>query len=266
MPPNQTGIWRIPLHGDPRLLVPIYTFLDLDDTLFQTLPKCPPGEPSRCVAFRKDGAPLSYMTRRQEQFFEALAAAGTLVPVTARNLDAFRRVTLPFTSFAVLDFGGVILQPDGTPDRAWDAEIRPQAVKAGSELNALLAALERFIEQHGLGVRACIISDLDMPLYIVMKHPDGDLTTLRRVINDCLPALDVERFLVHANHNNLSLVPRYLGKECAVRFLLNRFGSEALCLGVGDSLSDVPFLLLCDFMIVPRGTQLSEAIGTCLLP
>jgi hypothetical protein len=246
--------------------VQIYTFFDLDDTLFQTLPKCPPGEPNRCVAFRKDGAPLSYMTGRQERFFEALAAAGTLIPVTARNLDAFRRVTLPFTSFAVLDFGGVILQPDGHPDPAWDAEIRPQAVAAGAELNSLLAALQRFIEQHGLGVRARIISDFGMPLYIVMKHPDGDLTTLRRIIDDCLPSLELKRFFVHANHNNLSLVPRYLGKEHAVRFLLQSFGSEALSVGVGDSLSDVPFLRLCDFMMVPRGTQLSETIGTCFFP
>ena len=241
----------------------IHTFIDLDDTLFQTLPKCPPGEPNRCVAFRKDGAPLSYMTWRQERVFETLAAAGPLIPVTARNLDAFRRVHLPFSSFAVLDFGGVILQPDGAPDPVWDTELRPRAQAMSSEMDRLLGLLTVFVEKSCLGVRARIISDFDMPLYIVMKHPDADVAALQRIIDECLPEIDLQRFFVHANHNNLSLVPRHLGKEHAVRFLLERLGPEALSLGIGDSLTDLPFLRLCDFMMIPRGTQLAVAVEGC---
>jgi hypothetical protein len=241
--------------------VQLYTFIDLDDTLFQTLPKCPPGEPNRCVAFRKDGAPLSYMTRRQERLFEILAAAGTLIPVTARNSGSFGRVRLSFSSFAILDFGGVILQPDGRPDAAWDAQIRLQARASAPVLEELLRSLVGFIERHCLGVRARIIHDFDMPLYIVMKHPGGDLTALGRIIDDCLPTLDLRECFVHANHNNLSLVPKHLGKEHAVRFLLERLGGDVLSVGIGDSLSDVPFLSLCDFMMAPRGTQLASALG-----
>lgn len=244
-----------------RSAVRLYTFIDLDDTLFQTLPKCPPGEPNRCVAFRKDGAPLSYMTRRQERLFEILDAAGTMIPVTARNLDAFRRVRLSFTSFAILDFGGVILQPDGHPEPAWDGQIRPQAQANGPALEELLASLVGFIERHRLGVRARIIHDFDMPLYIVMKHPDADLATLRRISDECLPTLDLQNCFVHANHNNLSLVPKHLGKEHAVHFLLERLGGDVLSVGIGDSLSDLPFLGLCDFMMAPRGTQLASALG-----
>ena len=99
-----------------------------------------------------------------------------------------------------------------------------------------------------------------MPLYIVMKHPAGDLAALGRVADECLPRLDLARFFVHFNHNNLSLAPRHLGKEHAVRFLRDRLGTDILTIGVADSLSDVPYLSLCDAMMTPRATQLAGAI------
>src|SRR5262249_42901190 len=105
----------------------IVLFLDLDDTLFQTAPKCPPDEPVRPLASPRDGLPLSSMTARQRLLLETLARPAVVIPVTARNLDAFRRVDLPFADGAVLDFGGVVLLPDCTPDPAWDAVVRPRA-------------------------------------------------------------------------------------------------------------------------------------------
>src|SRR5262245_40812091 len=99
----------------------LVVFLDLDDTLFQTRPKCPDGEPLHLAAFRRDGEALSFMTARQRALFDWLSATASVVPTTARNRDAFRRVRLPFTGPAILDFGGVVLQPDGTPDPVWDA-------------------------------------------------------------------------------------------------------------------------------------------------
>src|SRR5258707_6855351 len=106
----------------------IHVFLDLDGTLFQTRPKCPPGVDLTSAALRRDGTPLSFMTQRQGRLLELLRSADSVIPTTARNLDAFRRVHLPFPSLAILNFGGLILLPDGSPDREWDALVRPQAL------------------------------------------------------------------------------------------------------------------------------------------
>lgn len=240
----------------------VVTFVDLDDTLFQTLPKCPPGEDCRAVAYRKDGAPLSYMSRRQARLFEVLGGLGAIIPVTARNLDAFRRVDLPFVSLAILDFGGVVLLPGGAPDPEWDAQIRPQAVAQRATLENHVAAINAFIDRHSLGVRARLIEDFDMPLYAVMKHPDGELTGLTRIASELLPGLALDGFFVHSNGNNLSLAPRFLGKERAVRYVLQRHvpAAECLTMAIGDSLSDIPFMQLCDFLMTPRGTQLAAAV------
>jgi predicted mannosyl-3-phosphoglycerate phosphatase (HAD superfamily) len=55
-------------------------------------------------------------------------------------------------------------------------------------------------------------------------------------------------------------VPRFLGKEQAVRHVLGRHvgPGPVLTLGVGDSHSDAPFLSLCDFALLPRGCQLGQ--------
>src|SRR5215212_4908279 len=153
-----------------------YVFLDLDDTILQTRPKCPAGEAVVPAAYGKDGAPLSFMTDRQRALLALLSASATVVPTTARNLDAFRRVRLAFTDLAILDFGGVILRPDGSPDPGWDAVVRPLAERAAPELQHSLREAQRFIEARGLGVNARLVGDFDMALYLVLKHPGGDLT------------------------------------------------------------------------------------------
>jgi hypothetical protein len=234
-----------------------YVFLDLDDTILQTRPKCPPDEPVRPAAFGRDGQPLSFTTDRQQALLDLFAAA-TVIPTTARNRDAFRRVRLPFADHAILDFGGVILRPDGTPDPAWDAVVRPQTMVVGAELLALLKDVQAFIAANNLGVNARLIADFDMPLYLVLKHPGGDCEALNTVRGEHWAGIDADRFFVHLTGNNLSLVPRFLGKERAVRHVLDHLlpPGPRLTIGAGDSVTDAPFLGLCDFALLPQNSQL----------
>jgi hypothetical protein len=235
-------------------------FLDLDDTIFQTRPKCPVGELVRPVAFRRDGTPLSFMTDRQRALLDLFARAATVIPTTARNLDAFRRVDLAFGHAAILDFGGVVLTPAGELDAEWDTIIRPQAMALAAEWQAIHTAVERFVAERHLGANARVISDFDMPLYLVVKHPDGDTAKLGPIREELQATSDTERFFIHHNDNNLSLVPRFLGKEKAIPHVLARHvgPGPVLTLGMGDSLTDLPFLELCDFSLTPRGSQLAR--------
>ncbi|MCI0377937.1 MAG: hypothetical protein L0215_10040 [Gemmataceae bacterium] len=238
----------------------VCVFLDLDDTLFQTLPKCPKDEERRPAAFARDGRPNSFMTGKQVRLLEMFEQCAEVIPVTARNLDAFRRVRVPFRSLAILDFGGVVLMPDGSPDRDWEARIRPQAEAAGGTLHALLESVQEFIARKNLGVSARLIHDFDMPLYIVMKHPDGNEDALGRIRAEHLSNLDLSAFFLHQNGNNLSIVPRFLGKEHAVAYVLEKHFAHVVSIGVGDSLTDVPFLKQCDFLMMPSRSQLVEAL------
>jgi hypothetical protein len=238
----------------------VVLFLDLDDTIFQTRPKCPPGAALRPAAFRRDGTPLSFMTDRQSVLLERLVQAARVIPTTARSFEAYRRVQLGLGNMAILDFGGVVLLDDGKLDTDWDAAIRPAAQASGPELVAQRVAVERFIKDEGLGAYARVIVDYDMPLYLVVKHPEGDHGKLQPIRAFLTGSADPERFFLHANDNNLSLVPRFLGKERAVRHVLeHRLGpGPVLTIGMGDSLSDAPFLGLCDYTLLPRDCQLAR--------
>jgi predicted mannosyl-3-phosphoglycerate phosphatase (HAD superfamily) len=241
----------------------IVVFLDLDDTLFQTLPKCPQGVPVYPAARARDGTPLSFITDKQRRLLEWLDTTCTVIPVTARNHDAFLRVELPWRGPAILDFGGVILRADGMPEPAWDHLIRPQASRIAQELERVQEQLTALIDRRHLGARVRLIMDFDLPLYVVVKHPDEDLASLHALREELLPALDTAAFFIHHNDNNLSVVPRFLGKEKAVRYVLeNDFGGEPiLTLGLGDSLTDLPFLQICDCAAFPGYSQLGRALA-----
>jgi hypothetical protein len=238
----------------------LVVFLDLDDTIFQTLPKCPAGEAVRPVAYRRDGTPLSYTTAKQRALLDHLFQEAVVIPTTARNLDAFRRVDLPFRHTAILDFGGVVLRPGGGLDTEWHEQIEPKARARTDELHALHRSIEEFISRRHLGAAARVIVDFELSLYVVVKHPGGDVAALRAVREEHLPGLDLGSFFIHHNDNNLSLVPRFLGKEHAVAHVLaHHIGpGPALTVGMGDSLTDAAFLDLCDFHLLPRGCQLAR--------
>ena len=77
-----------------------------------------PAEALEPAAYYSNGSICSYTTPAQRAFFAFVDEGMTVIPTTARSLDAFARVHLGFTSYVVLNFGGIILQPDGGIERA----------------------------------------------------------------------------------------------------------------------------------------------------
>jgi len=130
-------------------------FVDLDDTLFQTLRKCPPDEPHEhlTLAAQATNGAHSMMTRRQKALVDWLIASAETIPVTARSTEAYSRVAIGFQSFAILANGAVILGPDGAADAEW-AEVMARDLGGFEEtLEALLehgrAAAEAGAAVHG---------------------------------------------------------------------------------------------------------------------
>ena len=97
-------------------------FVDLDDTLFQTARKMG-DEPRFTATLDVDGQPNGFMNATQKSFVEWLLATSDVVPVTARSIEAYQRVQLPFAHGAVCAHGGVILAADGSLDAAWHARM-----------------------------------------------------------------------------------------------------------------------------------------------
>ena len=67
---------------------------------------------------------------------------------------------------------------------------------------------------------------------------------------------------LHRNGNNVAFMPPFLGKDRAVASFLpalrDRFPTAPV-IGIGDSLTDAPYMALCDFAMTPAGSQLARA-------
>ncbi|MET3133854.1 hydroxymethylpyrimidine pyrophosphatase-like HAD family hydrolase [Oxalobacteraceae bacterium GrIS 1.11] len=240
-----------------------FLFVDLDDTLFQTPKKCALEVELEPAAYLKDGAPCSYTTPRQRAFLDFARSGMTLIPATARNADAFGRVGLPFSSYAVLDYGGVVLQPGGALDAGWLDLMRGEMGQALPGLREAMRVIDDFQAALGRPARARLIEDYATPFYVVIKDHQADCARLaeieRAVLQEWLDGAGAEYF-IHRNGNNLAVLPKALNKARAVAYLRAELEAEhgpILSFGMGDSRSDARFMAACDYAIVPNGSQLA---------
>jgi len=240
-----------------------FLFVDLDDTLFSTLGKCASQADLHPAAYYSDQSVCSYTTARQRAFLALMDPATTLIPATARHLDAFGRVGLPFNSYKILNFGGLILGPDNQPDPAWLAQMRTDMTIALPGLNDAAPVINAWCEQQGLASRARVVEDGGVPYYTLIKDVDKQAERLAPIEHEALApwlAGAGSGFYVHRNGNNLAVLPRTLDKAVAVAYvtrLLRVEHGEILTLGMGDSKSDARFMAACDYAIIPSNTQLA---------
>ncbi|MBQ5946896.1 hypothetical protein [Massilia sp. ST3] len=240
-----------------------FLFADLDDTLFQTFEKCGGAEALEPAAYYKDGSVCSYTTRAQRAFLALVQDGMTVIPTTARDHDALRRVHLPFHSYAVIDYGGVVLEPGGALDRPWLDGMRAAMSAALPGLQELAAHIDDHARRTGYGGRARMIEDFGTPFFLVVKDPDRIAARLEPLERDVvLPwiADGARDYVVHRNGNNLAILPKALDKSHAVAHIGARLRAEhgdIVTFGMGDSRSDARFMAACDYALIPRGTQLA---------
>lgn len=245
-----------------------FILTDLDDCLFGTRRKVPEDQSEGLTLASRliDGSPSGYFTRRQKHMLESLFELGTVIPVTARSLDAFRRVDIAWRAEAVCAHGGLVVASDGQIDRDWLAKVRAVQSASALDVASAYALLEAEIGEAA-GYRHWIVDEpiegeSPLTLYIVVKHEareEAALAPLGRAMRAALGG----GWAVHLNGNNLAIMPRWLGKRSAVRFLLDRIRTDhphAPVIGMGDSHSDIGFLSECDYMMTPSRGQIAESI------
>lgn len=247
-----------------------FLFVDLDDTLFQTPGKCAKEEDLRPAAYLKDGAACSFTTSRQRAFFELMHREMTLIPATARNRDALSRVDLPFSSYAIIDYGGVVLEPGGAVDSLWLETMRVDMDRALTGLKEAMQVIDAYSKSVGLEGRARLIEDCSTPFYIVVKDPEKKAEHLEQLEREAVApwiATAGNDFFIHRNGNNLAVLPKTLNKARAVDYLRKRLEAEhgeIMTLGMGDSKSDARFMAACDYAIVPSSSQLAALMVAAL--
>jgi hypothetical protein len=241
----------------------VIALVDLDDTLFQTIRKCPtdvPQDQLTPLGYDKDGNPLSYATPRQMRFLEWLLETTTVIPVTARSLDATRRVRFDYTR-AICANGGVVLGEDGKPDMEWTRNLGIEAEPHRAKLEELLGKVRTLAGITGRSLRAWIIEELGVPCYLVIKDNANDATDVESLhaFGEVIRVDVPNGWMYHANGNNIAITPPHIGKATAVARMiptLRAANPMTTIIGVGDSLTDGPFMALCDMAMCPPRSQI----------
>ena len=97
------------------------------------------------------------------------------------------------------------------------------------------------------------IVDQNIHAYVSVKGTKDALNIIESIGRDTSLRL-------HRNGRNLALLPAYTSKKRAVEHIKNLLDirPDDLVLGMGDSLTDLPFMRLCQFGIIPVGSQIDQ--------
>jgi hydroxymethylpyrimidine pyrophosphatase-like HAD family hydrolase len=240
----------------------LFVFLDLDDTIFQTKRKCPQDQPIFPAAFAQDGSVMSFFTSKQARLFKLLNNKTRLIPTTARNHNSFLLTNIEKFDYAIINHGGIILNGDGSVHQGWFNTMKNLLEPVLNDLQVLQQMLEAESIKRKINFKIRLIDDLGLTFYLLVKHQDRNHHILKVLLTEVIEPYLLKQqldFYCHLNDNNLAILPRFLNKAPAVKFLqqeLDKEYSEYLSVGMGDSLTDIAYMQLCDYFMTPKNSQI----------
>lgn len=241
--------------------------IDLDDTLFQTARKMVEGTPRYTATLDIQGQPNGYMSPVQKSLVEWLLASADVVPVTARSIEAYSRVQLPFSHGAICAHGGVMLEPSRTLDQHWQAHMTEVLAGYQERLRGLSAATLEIGKALGISLRGWVVEEHGLQHYVVTKHNESSDEVLSTVLAEVQAQGLLDGMHIHGNSNNLAFLPEGLSKRVAVEEWLRRdreINGERPVLGFGDSITDLGFMDVCHMWATPARSQLAKLVERSL--
>lgn len=246
---------------------PLY-IVDIDDNLGHSVGKCNPADgPFTLMSVDREGRDGSYMTTKQVAVFEHLRSTGNIAACTGRDRAGLLRMRIPLDGWAIVSFGGAIVQPDGSFEPRWRAHIEAESARVQAIIGELLAFAEGSCAHHGWDIRCEIIGENFRegeltPLLVQLKQRKGataaDMDALQRLVSPLVP----EGWRVHRNTNTLALLPPFLRKGLALQFFLRELAPpHSFTVGMGDSTDDAGYMALCDYAMMPVRSQIFGSIS-----
>ena len=238
----------------------IFLIADVDDNIIDTTRTVaqPTGTP---VAWDESGNPRGFLTPKQDVLLGWLQSGCEVVPNTGRSLAELRAVKLPFRRYSITCFGGTICGAAGRPLRRWRQQVIRGGADTASPLLPQLAEVMRGEAKRSiidLDVR--VIPDCGIDMFLAIRHKQRNLDELAYMRRQLLEAAPSD-WAVYLNGNFLVAVPPSIGKKQATAwFIENVVPKNAVVIGSGDSASDVPFISICDYAMMPVGSQSFESM------
>jgi len=241
-------------------------FSDLDNTLFQTSRRLKSIKDSNVASVSSQGLPISYQTLQQNKFYQWLSKTTELIPVTGRSTESYKRVKLNFSSFAITTFGAVILDVNDNFITKYAEHIRLELNEYQHELQKIYERFSNFNKKElNNNLRISFALEYNMICHIKIKCVDHqNFKILLDLAGNLKLPIDKDLFYLHINENELCIIPKIITKSRACGYLLKYLISDSdnrPKIGIGDSISDLPFMELCDFQSIPKISQLNDQLN-----
>lgn len=198
-----------------------------------------------------------YMCEKRSALLAWLSTGATLIPVTARNLEEYRRVHLEtFTEGAVLSNGALILNAKGKEDRAWSGHVADLCERSEHLMDAVVAVSSK------LPVNVRVVRNehkgqlQGLTFHSNDETEQGVMLNLGMVQQGFQQSYPTAKLGMHLSGNSLTFTPAGVSRRGAVQYLLSV--REDLrgrpTVGLGGEKSDLCFMELCTMAIVPEGS------------
>ncbi len=214
-------------------------FSDLDGTLIRSAQRKREGD---IIVEYKDDREITCISSESALI---LAELGSIVPVTSRSIEQYKRIHIPGFSpkYAITDNGGNLLI-DGVPDEEWAKWSAETVQRYSSEMNKCRELLENDPD------RSFEVRLVD-GLFLFTKSNAPERTIER--LNAAETGLNI-----NGTGAKVYAIPKEIDKGAAVRRFADIFGkSGETIVCAGDSTMDVSMLEAADIAIYPEDLGLS---------
>jgi hydroxymethylpyrimidine pyrophosphatase-like HAD family hydrolase len=245
----------------------IFLFSDLDDTFIQNRDKNDFEKENYIASFNRDGEPLDYIYREKKEFLDRIVNSGLFqfVPVTYRNMESYSRTIFHKDynfDHIILNFGGTLLYKNNL-DIHWQTKMNSLFFKLPIKIYDLLQMAEReFFEK------------LDNRFLPEIRNIDNQYLSIRDIQNENSVSQNLlvevtnffnrnglnRDFYLYKSGDSFAIVPKFLNKRDSVQYIIDRY-KPSFTLGAGDNLSDLSFLNLADFSLIPKDSTLNKIMN-----
>lgn len=196
---------------------------------------------------------ISYITGKIEQLLKRIHGTMHFVPVTARSMAQYERITLfqhtVVPDIAILANGGVILR-NGVIDPDWQQHIEQQLQLLPLSLRQIGTKYARQLSA-GYFLRHHIIENL-FYCFIVDQQ-----TVNLQELKEFNQSLEQDGWHSYLQGRKLYILPQFLTKGAAVKYI-KQFQHYERHFAAGDSLMDLSMLELADEYFVPLHGELAQ--------
>ena len=229
----------------------IFFFTDIDDTLIQTARKTDFTKQTVVASYDREGKESSFFYEGTKLFIDTIIDSGiNFIPTTARNLDAYKR-TLFYKNekitYVILNFGALILV-NNKEDKEW-SNYMLQKYNSIPAIDTVYKALNMKFKEESLEVTIKIIDSYYISIY--NKYNLDNKIILKKIKKQLeLFLLENKQYYLYENGNSFGILPLFLNKKFAVEYLIKK-ELPLLTIGAGDNISDLDFMKLTNFKLLP---------------